>query len=110
MDKNAIKLQESANDGRSIFLFYDSMAGLYLAYGLSAYYTTLVTEPYMSYSDEMQMPVALLKRDHILTLRQSTTKVEHVQKNYYHFKMRNTLGKEGYDRWAQGMLSQHDSF
>ena len=37
MDKETITLQEVANDGQSIFLFYDAMAGVYLAYGLSAY-------------------------------------------------------------------------
>ena len=75
MDKNTITMQEVANDGRSVFLYYDAMAGVYLAFGLSAYYTTMVTEPYMSYSEEMQMPVALLRREHINSLRQSLKKV-----------------------------------
>ena len=55
MDKNTITLQEMGNDGQSVFLYYDAMAGVYLAYGLSAYYTTMVMDPYMSYSEEMQM-------------------------------------------------------
>lgn len=107
MDKNTITLQEIGNDGKSVFLYYDDMAGVYLAYGLSAYYTTLVTEPYMSYSDEMQMPVALLRREHILYLRQSLTKVEHMVKHYYYFQLRSTVGEAGYDRWAQNIRKKH---
>ena len=54
MDKDTITLQEAGNDGKSVFLYYDAMAGVYLAFGLSAYYTTMVTDPYMSYSEDMQ--------------------------------------------------------
>ena len=107
MDRNEITLKEVANDGQSVFLYYDAMAGVYLAFGLSAYYTTMVTEPYMSYSDELQMPVALLRREHILYLRQSLTKVEHVVKHYYRFQMRTVVGEVGYDRWAQNILKKH---
>lgn len=107
MDKNKITLQEVANDGRSIFLYYDAMSGVYLAYGLSAYYTTLVTEPYMSYSEEMQMPVALLRREHINGLRQSLKKIDHQEKSYYQFQLRQTVGEAGYEKWAAGILKKH---
>ena len=107
MDRNEITLREVANDGQSVFLYYDAMAGVYLAFGLSAYYTTMVTEPYMSYSEELQMPVALLRREHILFLRQSLTKVEHEMKHYYRFQMRTVVGEAGYDRWAQNILKKH---
>ena len=107
MDKNEITLREVGNDGRSVFLYYDAMAGVYLAYGLSAYYTTMVTEPYMSYSEEMQMPVALLRREHILYLRQGLTKVEHMVKEYYRFQLRSTIGEAGYEKWAQSILKKH---
>lgn len=103
LDKEKIKQQEETNDGQSVFLYYDSMIGLYLAYGLSAYYTTLVTNPHVSYSTEMQMPVALLKREHILFLRQSLAKVEHVQKQFYVFKLKTRVGDAGYERWAENM-------
>ena len=108
MDKNQITLNEAGNDGKTVFLYYDDMAGLYLAYGLSAYYTTLVTDPYMSYSDELQMPVALLRRDHILLLRQSLKKVDHEQKKSYQFEMRTPVGDEGYAKWAQKIRSVHE--
>lgn len=109
MDKNEILLREAGNDGRSVFLYYDTMAGVYLAFGLSAYYTTMVTDPYMSYSEEMQMPVALLRRNHINALRQGLTKVEHTMKEYYRFQLRQTVGEEGYSKWAHKMLEKHKS-
>ena len=107
MDKNKIALQEEANDGQSVFLYYDAMAGVYLAFGLSAYYTTMVTDPYMSYSEEMKMPVALLRRNHVNDLRQSMKKVEHTQKSSYRFEMRVPVGEAGYDKWAQKVLQKH---
>ena len=105
MDENVILSHERDNDGQSVFLFYDDMAGLYLAFGLSAYFTTMVVNPYISYSDKLQMPVALLKRGHILYLRQSMTKVEHIQKQFYHFRMRTMVGDAGYERWVKSIES-----
>ena len=108
MDKNEITLREVGNDGSTIYLYYDEMAGLYLAFGLSAYYTTLVADPYMSYSDEMQMPVALLRREHILLLRQSLEKSAHEPRHFYRFHMKSVVGDAGYDRWAQKIRSNHE--
>ena len=101
LDIETIKLNEENNDGRSVFLYYDRMIGLYVGYGLSAYYTTLVTDPFISYSEELQMPVALFERAHILYLRQSLQKVEHKEKQFYLFKLRNVVGREGYSRWEE---------
>ena len=107
MDKNVISLEEHGNDGKSVFLYYDAMAGVYLAYGLSAYYTTMVTDPYMSYSEEMEMPVALLRRNHINDLRQSLRKVAHTVKTYYRFEMNASIGDAGYERWSQNVIAKH---
>ena len=109
MDTNIIKEQEQSNDGQSIFLYYDDMAGLYLAFGLSAYYTTMVTEPYLSYSERMQMPVALLRKEHILYLRQSLTKAEHTVKTFYHFRLRLPIGDAGYEKWTENILRKHQN-
>lgn len=103
MEKDKIPQLEAANDGQTVYLFYDDMAGLYLAFGLSAYYVTMVTDPFMSYSKALDMPVALLKRSHIKALRQSLTKVEHVQKSFYVFRMRLKVGDAGYDRWKEAL-------
>ena len=107
MDKNEIALKETENDGKSVFLYYDDMAGVYLAFGLSAYYATMVTDPYMSYSEDMQMPVALLRRNHINALRQSLQKLEHTEKQYYRFQLRLVVGREGYDKWARKVQEKH---
>ena len=104
MDKEKIMQHEAANDGQTVYLFYDDMAGLYLAFGLSAYYVTMVTDPFMSYSNATDMPVALLKRSHILSLRQTLTKMEHVQKNYYVFQLRQKVGEAGYEAWKKGLF------
>lgn len=101
MDIDLIKQQEAANDGQTIHLFYDEIAGLYLAFGLSAYYTTMVVEPFMSFSNVLEMPVALLDRLQIKFLRQSLTKVEHQQKSYYRFRLRTKIGDAGYKRWMK---------
>ena len=101
MDKEKIVQQEAANDGQTLYLYYDDMAGVYLAFGLSAYYVTMVTDPFMSYSVAMGMPVAMLRRAQILSLRQSLTKVEHEQKSYYVFRMRTKVGDAGYEGWKK---------
>lgn len=99
MDKEKIMQQEAANDGQTVYLYFDDMAGLYLAFGLSAYYVTMVTNPLIRYSRATGMPVALLRRSDILSLRQALTKVEHVQKSYYVFRMRQQIGDVGYEKW-----------
>lgn len=107
MDKNEIILRESGNDGKSVFLYYDALAGVYLAFGLSAYYTTMVTDPYMSYSDEMQMPVAMLRREHVLYLRQSLAKLEHIPHEFYKFQTRMPIGDAGYAKWQAKIKAKH---
>ena len=101
IEKSIIIEKESANDGQTIYLFYDEIVGLYLAFGLSAYYTTMVVEPFISYSNALEMPVALLDRLQIKFLRQSVTKVEHQQKSYYRFLLRTRVGEVGYKRWMK---------
>lgn len=101
IEKNIIIEKESMNDGQTIHLFYDDMVGMYLAFGLSAYYSTMVVEPYISYSDALEMPVALLDRLQIKYLRQSVTKVEHQPQSYYRFQLRTKVGEAGYKRWMK---------
>ena len=101
MDKDIIKQLETANDGQTIHLFYDDMVGLYLAFGLSAYYTTMILSPFVSFSDVLEMPVVLLNRVEIKILRQSVTKVEHQPQAYYRFRLRTKVGTAGYQRWQR---------
>ena len=107
MDLELVRQREAANDGQSVHLFYDETVGTYLAFGLSAYYTTMVVTPYVSFSNALQMPVALLRRNHINGLRQSLKKIEHTVKEFYRFQLRATIGEHGYEKWAQKVLNKH---
>lgn len=99
--KESILEKESVNDGQSVFLFYEERYGLYSAFGWSAFYTTMVIDPILSYSDELQMPVALIRRDQIQSLRLSLTKVEHEVKKRYVFRLKNKIGSAGYQKWVK---------
>ncbi len=101
MDIELVKQLEAANDGQSIHLFYDDIVGMYLAFGLSAFYTTMILDPCISYSNALKMPVALLNRGQIQYLRQSVTKVEHHPQAYYRFRLRSKVGTAGYERWMK---------
>lgn len=107
MEKEKILIQEKSNDGQSVFLYYDEMVGLFVAYGLSAYYTTLVSDPFLSFSEELQLPVALLRRDHILYLRQSLVKLEHIPHVFYKFRTRMPIGDAGYKKWASKLKTKN---
>ena len=104
MDLELVKQLEPSNDGQTIHLFYDEIAGMYMAFGLSAYYTTMVVEPIISYSDVLGMPVALLNRGVIQYLPQSVTKVEHQPQAYYRFRLRTKVGSAGYERWRKELF------
>ena len=61
MDIELVKQLEAANDGQTINLFFDDIVGVYLAFGLSAYYTTMVVTPYVTFSSALgaHAPVVL---------------------------------------------------
>ena len=107
IDKEIITKNEAENDGKTIYLYFDDIAGMYMAFGLSAYYSTMVTDPYMSFSDALQMPVALLRREHVLYLRQGLKIQEHTIRTFYRFTMRENVGRAGYERWASGVQTRH---
>ena len=100
MNLELIKQNERNNGGKYVHLYYNEEIGMYTAYGLSAYLVTYVVDPILSYSVALQMPVALLKREHIETCRRSLAKRKHEIHQYYLFEMANCLPKdENYERW-----------
>lgn len=101
IEKDLILEKETNNDGQTVYLFYDERYGLYTAFGWSAFYTTMVVDPLLSYSDELQKPVALIKRNQIRSLRQSLTKVAHEEKKYYEFRLIRRIGNAGYQKWLK---------
>ena len=104
LNKELVEQGERGNDGKTVNLYYDQMAGVYLAFGLSAYYTTMLVNVFTSYSELVGMPVALLRRVHVKMLRQSLQKVEHRQKDFYRFEMDTVIGEAGYQRWKEQAL------
>ena len=108
MDKNLILKKESMNDGQSIYMFYDEFYGLYVAFGLSAYYATMVVDPYLSYSESENMPVAFISKDLIRFMHQSLRLVEHTPSCSYEFRTRIPIGTDGYDKWKDKVKAKHE--
>lgn len=106
MDLELVRQLETANDGQSIHLFFDETVGVYMAFGLSAYYSTMVVTPYLSFSEALQMPVALLRKGHVNAVRQSMTILEHTPYSYYLFHMRQKVGDAGYERWMSQVIEK----
>jgi hypothetical protein len=106
MDFEQVKQLEAANDGRTIYLFFDETVGVYLAFGLSAYYSSMIVTPYVSYSEAVEMPVALLRKGHVNSLRQSMKIVEHTPHSFYRLSMREPVGIAGYEKWTTNELKK----
>lgn len=109
MDKELVLKKESSNDGGTIYLFYDEFYSLYVAFGLSAYYSTMVVDPHLTYSDELDMPVAMFSKALIRMMRQGLRKVEHTPGSSYEFRTRIPLGRAGYDKWKKEVKNRHES-
>lgn len=109
MDKELALQKESENDGQSIFLFFDEFYDLYVAFGLSAYFSTMVVDPYLTYSGSIDMPMAFFSKAQIRIMRQSLTKVEHTPGLSYEFRTRIPLGKNGYEKWKNEVKQRHES-
>ena len=109
MDKVLILKKESENDGQSVYLFYDEFYSFYVAFGLSAYFSTMVVDPHLTYSDELDMPIAMFSKAQIRIMRQSLKKVEHTPGSTYEFRTRIPLGRAGYDKWKKEVKNRHES-
>lgn len=101
MDFEEIRQREAENDGQTVYLYYNKEKQCYEAFGLSAYYADHVASPELLYSEELQMPVAVLNRKDVLDLRQSMEIVEHEAFRYYRLQAKAFMGTEGYDKWVE---------
>ncbi|MBR5747471.1 MAG: hypothetical protein IKY01_01650 [Prevotella sp.] len=99
MDKERILSKESANDGQSVYLFYDEDEGCYKAFGKSAFYADMVLDVMKYFSEELQLPEIRLTEFNVRELRQSMTKLEHRLHEFYHFRTRSSIGDAGYENW-----------
>ena len=103
----AIKQHESANDGMDIHLYFNSQIGFYTAYGMSAFLADHIVDGIKAYSDWFQMPVMIIIPNEVISLRNATTKVEHIPHQYYHFRLRNDyIKKEGYTKWLNQIIKK----
>ena len=59
-NKDLITLNEVQNDGKTIHLYFNQEVGLYVAYGCSAFCAAHIVNIIAAFSEDMQMPVALL--------------------------------------------------
>lgn len=94
-----IRKRELENDGQTVNVYYDSLTGNYLAFGLSAYYITMAINAQMSYSDALELPVALISRKGFVNAKQSMELVEKLDHDYHRFKTRRKIGDAGYEKW-----------
>lgn len=104
METEKIKEQELANDGQSVFLFFDEDEGCYKAYGWSAYYADMVCNGILYYSDALQMPIMMVGKKAVMDLRRNMTVVEHRTHEFYRFKTKVRIGNAGYERWKEGVV------
>ena len=103
MNTDVITLNECANDGKTIYLYFNNEVGFYTAYGFSAFLVAHVVDPVCSFSVEMQMPVALVNPGQILELRRSLNKLAHTKHTFYKFVLRNAIGTDGYAKWTNDL-------
>lgn len=99
MNEDRITLLEVANDGKTINLYYHGLMGLYVAYGMSAYLLSRVTEVKPSYSHNMQMPVAVINVEHYEALAQKIGRSEG-EEGFRRLTIQESIDLGGYSDWA----------
>ena len=103
IDKDLITMNEVMNDGKTIHLYFNQEVGLYVAYGFSAFFAAHIVDIIASFSEDMQMPVALLKKPEVSELRLSCNKIRHDYHVYYHLELKQELGLDDYARWVESV-------
>ena len=94
-----ITRNEILNDGRTIHLYFNGMIGLYVAYGISAYLLCRCTKAKPSYSEEMQMPVAVINAEHYEELSK-TIGLSKKMGSYRRLEVAEAYDENDYDEWA----------
>ena len=102
----SITRNEVLNDGKTIHLYFNSMIGLYVAYGISAFLLWKHAHAKPSYSEDMQMPVAVINAEHYEALK-TQLGLSKTFKNYRCLKVDTPYNEEEYDEWA-GKLREHN--
>lgn len=101
ISNDLITMNEVRNDGRTIHLYFNPEVGLYVAYGFSAFFASHIVDVITAFSEELQMPVALMRKPDVSELRLSTEKHRHDYHSYYRLEFRKEIPLDDYSRWAQ---------
>ena len=92
-------LNEVNNRGDRIHLYFNGWVGLYVAYGISAFLLSKETEVTPKYSEDMQMPVAVINAGHYDQLEPRLDVLEKVE-NYRCLKTTVAYDEAEYSEWA----------
>ncbi len=115
MNTDIITLNEVGNDGKTIHLYYNASVGFYVAYGYSAFFVTHFASPPCSFSEELLMPVALLRHSEVAALRGAALRKaalcgaeEGAEEgaagdygDYVRFGMQTEIPRDGYAAWVE---------
>lgn len=66
---------------------------MYVAFGLSAYYSTMVVDPYLTYSESLNLPFSFFNTGSVRIMRQGLNVVEHTLCYFYKFRTRIPIGE-----------------
>lgn len=94
---------EVNNDGKTIHLYFNPEVGLYVAYGFSAFFSSHIVEVITAFSEDLQMPVALMRKSDVSELRFNTIKRQHDYHSYYRLEMKKELPLDDYARWVESV-------
>jgi len=100
MHSEIITINEVQNDGKTIHLYFNSEIGLYVAYGFSAFFASHIVDVITAYSEDLQMPVALMRKPDVTELRLSTVRYQHDYHEYYRLELKKDIPLDDYPRWA----------
>lgn len=95
-----ITINEVNNDGKSIYLYFNGLIGLYAAYGFSAYLLSKNTEVKVSYSESMQMPVVVINSTHLDEIKRKL-KVKEQKQSFCCLVVDEPLNEDEYSDWAE---------
>ena len=102
MNENIIS-NEVSNDRKTIHLYFNSEVGLYVAYGFSAFFAAHIVDVITAFSEDLQMPVALMRKADVSELRLSTIKRQHDYHLYYRLELKQELPLDDYTRWVESV-------
>ncbi len=100
INKDIITQNEVQNDGKTIHLYFNTEIGLYVAYGFSAFFVSHFVEVITAFSEDLQMPVVLLRKEDVNELCLSTNKHWKDNHDYCKMELKNEIPLDDYSRWA----------